>query len=48
MQPLPGTHVTDRSVDTLVKRLRQKIEVDTANPRYILTVWGTGYKFADG
>jgi two-component system alkaline phosphatase synthesis response regulator PhoP len=44
----PGTHVTDRSVDTLVKRLRQKIEVDTANPRYILTVWGTGYKFADG
>jgi len=44
----PGTHVTERSVDTLVKRLRQKIEADTANPRYILTVWGTGYKFADG
>jgi len=42
------THVTDRSVDTLIKRLRQKIEADTASPRYILTVWGTGYKFADG
>jgi DNA-binding response OmpR family regulator len=42
-----NTHVTDRSVDTLVKRLRQKIEVDTSEPKYILTVWGTGYKFAD-
>jgi len=42
------THVTERSVDTLVKRLRQKIEVDTRDPQLILTVWGTGYKFADG
>jgi DNA-binding response OmpR family regulator len=42
------THVTDRSVDTLVKRLRQKIEADTRQPALILTVWGTGYKFADG
>jgi DNA-binding response OmpR family regulator len=41
------THVTGRSVDTLVKRLRQKIEVDTRQPVLILTVWGTGYKFAD-
>lgn len=41
------THVTDRSVDTLVKRLRQKIEADTSRPTYILTVWGAGYKFAD-
>lgn len=41
------THVTERSVDTLVKRLRQKIERDSANPRLVLTVWGTGYKFAD-
>jgi DNA-binding response OmpR family regulator len=42
------THVTGRSVDTLVKRLRQKIERDTREPDLILTVWGTGYKFADG
>ena len=42
------THVTERSVDTLVKRLRQKIEVDTRDPQLILTVWGTGYKFSDG
>jgi len=40
-------HVTVRSVDTLVKRLRRKIEPDPANPTYVLTVWGTGYKFAD-
>jgi DNA-binding response OmpR family regulator len=38
-------HVTERSVDTLIKRLRQKIEADTAEPKLILTVWGTGYKF---
>jgi DNA-binding response OmpR family regulator len=41
------THVTERSVDTLIKRLRQKIEADNREPRLILTVWGTGYKFAD-
>jgi two-component system OmpR family response regulator len=41
------TFVTERSVDTLVKRLRKKIEVDPANPACLLTVWGTGYKFAD-
>lgn len=40
-------HVTDRSVDTLVKRLRRKIETDAANPTVILTVWGSGYKCAD-
>ena len=41
------TYVTDRSVDALVKRLRRKIEEDPANPRILLTVWGTGYKLAD-
>jgi DNA-binding response OmpR family regulator len=41
------TFVTVRSVDTLVKRLRRRIERDPANPRYLLTVWGVGYKFAD-
>jgi DNA-binding response OmpR family regulator len=44
----PDTHVTLRSVDTLIKRLRQKIEIDPASPALILTVWGTGYKFTDG
>jgi DNA-binding response OmpR family regulator len=41
------TYVTDRSVDTLVKRLRHKVEEDPANPSLILTQWGVGYKFAD-
>ena len=41
------TFVTVRSVDTLVKRLRRRIEDHPANPRFLLTVWGVGYKFAD-
>ena len=41
------TFVTVRSVDTLVKRIRKKIEEDTADPSVILTVWGAGYKAAD-
>jgi DNA-binding response OmpR family regulator len=41
------TFVTVRSVDTLVKRLRKKIEDDPADPAVILTVWGAGYKAAD-
>ncbi len=40
-------YVTVRSVDALVKRLRKKIEPDPGGPRFILTVWGAGYKFAD-
>jgi DNA-binding response OmpR family regulator len=39
--------VTERSVDTLVRHLRCKVEEDAAEPRLILTVWGYGYKFAD-
>lgn len=42
-----NTFVTERSVDTLVKRVRKKIEHDPANPDVIATVWGSGYKAAD-
>ncbi len=35
----------DRIVDSHIKNIRQKIEDDTKNPRYILTVHGVGYKF---
>lgn len=41
------THVTERSVDTIVKRLRQKVERNPADPERLLTVWGVGYKFRD-
>ena len=41
------TFVTERSVDSLVKRLRRRVEKDPANPDIILTVWGSGYKAAD-
>jgi DNA-binding response OmpR family regulator len=35
----------DRVIDTHIKNLRQKIEHDAKNPKYILTVHGVGYKF---
>lgn len=44
---LDHTYVTERSVDSLVKRLRRRIEKDPANPGIIVTVWGSGYKAAD-
>lgn len=35
----------DRTVDTHIKNLRQKIETDPKSPKYILTVHGVGYRF---
>jgi DNA-binding response OmpR family regulator len=35
-----------RTVDVHIQRLRHKVESDPANPRYLLTVHGVGYKFA--
>ena len=37
----------DRTVDAHIKNLRRKIEPDSHEPRYILTIYGVGYKFAD-
>jgi len=37
--------VTPRSVDVYVRRVREKIEVDPENPRYVQTVRGAGYRF---
>ncbi|MFC5706281.1 response regulator [Aeromonas eucrenophila] len=36
----------DRAVDTLVSRLRRKLERDPKNPELIKTIWGGGYLFA--
>jgi DNA-binding response OmpR family regulator len=33
------------AVNAHVLRLREKIEADPAQPRYLLTVWGVGYRF---
>ena len=42
-----GGVVVDRVVDVHIGKLRQKIEDDPANPRYILTARGIGYRFTD-
>jgi two-component system response regulator VicR len=34
-----------RTVDVHVRRLREKLEIDPANPEYVLTKWGVGYYF---
>jgi len=41
------TYVTERTVDSVVSRLRRKIERDPNDPEMLLTAWGVGYKFAD-
>ncbi|HKH73226.1 MAG TPA: response regulator transcription factor [Vicinamibacterales bacterium] len=41
------TYVTDRTVDTVISRLRRKIERDPQDPELLLTAWGVGYKFSD-
>lgn len=42
-----GETVIDRVIDVHIGNLRQKIENDPASPRYIITVRGFGYRFAD-
>jgi two-component system phosphate regulon response regulator PhoB len=39
------TFVSQRSVDVYVRKLREKIEQDPEEPRYLKTVRGTGYRF---
>jgi DNA-binding response OmpR family regulator len=39
------SYVTPRSVDVYVRRIREKIEPDPENPRYLRTVRGAGYRF---
>lgn len=37
----------EHTVNSHINRLRVKIEEDAAKPKYLLTVWGVGYKFAE-
>ncbi len=41
-----GAELLDRAIDTLVSRLRRKIEADPEKPALIKTVRGAGYMFA--
>ena len=46
MEHVWGTErvVDERSIDSLVSRLRRKLERDPAAPAYLQTVWGAGYR----
>jgi DNA-binding response OmpR family regulator len=37
----------ERAIDTHVKNLRRKLEPDPRSPRYLLTTFGVGYRFAE-
>ncbi len=41
-----GSDVYDRAIDTLISRLRKKIEEDPKSPKLIKTIWGGGYQFS--
>ncbi len=49
LDAIRGDHVEsfDRAIDAHVKNVRRKLEADPRNPRYLLTVHGVGYKFAE-
>ena len=47
LYPRGEATVIDRVVDVHINKLRQKIEPDPARPQRILTIRGTGYRFAD-
>lgn len=40
--------VGDRTIDTHMLNLRQKVEADSKQPRFLLTVHGVGYRLAAG
>ena len=42
-----ATESYERAIDAHVKNLRRKIEPEVGRPRYVLTVHGVGYRFAD-
>jgi len=49
LDAIRGTEVEsfERAIDAHVKNIRRKLEPDPRSPRYLLTVYGVGYKFAE-
>jgi DNA-binding response OmpR family regulator len=49
LEDLEGTSFEGvaRTIDVHIRNLRTKIEPDSANPRYIETVFGVGYRFIE-
>lgn len=49
LEKLQGTSFKgiERTIDVHIRNLRRKVEPDPKNPRYILTVFGVGYRFND-
>ena len=43
-----GNHGDRSAVSVYVSKVREKIEEDPAEPRYVVTVWGAGYRFDGG
>ena len=39
-----GDFVNDNTLTVYIKRIREKVEDDPANPRLLQTVWGVGYR----
>lgn len=42
-----GNYVDENTLNVHIRRLRQKIEEDTKNPQYVITVFGIGYTFGE-
>jgi two-component system OmpR family response regulator len=38
----------ERTIDSHIKNLRKKVEIDPERPKYVITVRGVGYKFGEG
>ena len=43
-----GYYGDDKIVDVNIRRIRMKIEDEPSNPKYLLTIWGFGYKWSSG
>ena len=41
------TPMDENSITVFIHRIREKIEQNPSKPKFLLTVWGVGYKFAE-